>query len=457
MTRLRSLLLAWLLIPLLVLWAVAFAVGYWRSLAQAHEAYDRTLLGSALVVGERLEIVDGRITADLPYSALEMLRTDAQDRIFYRVTDQPSGRHITGYEDLPLPAHATRDAPQFYDSVYRGQDIRLVAVPHTLIDATGPRQLLVQVAETMDARRQLTGRIVVESAATQLLLIVVAAGLIALGVQRGLSPLKRLRAEVRARGANDLTPIDTRSVPREVAPLIHAINVHTERQRQLSESQVRFVANASHQLKTPLTLLRAQVDHALQQPDLERVRGVLGDLQSATLATQRLVGQLLGLARSEPGRALQMESLNLTELAREVTFELVALARQRRIDLGFDGEVPVQVRGERMLWRESIANLVHNALTYTPEGGKVTVAVSCPEGTPRLHVIDSGPGIAAAERARVFERFYRCDGAHAPGSGLGLTIVKEVCDQHGVQITLNDGPNGKGLDVALQWPPRGPH
>jgi two-component system, OmpR family, sensor histidine kinase TctE len=450
-TRLRSLLLAWLLIPSLVLWALAFAVGYWRSLAQAHEAYDRTLLGSALVVGERLEVVDGKISADLPYSALEMLRTDSQDRIFYRVTDRASGRHITGYEDLPPPERVAHDEPQFYDRVYRGQDIRLVAVPRTVVDATGQRQLLVQVAETMDARRQLTSRIVVESAAMQLLLIVMAAGLIALGVQRGLSPLKRLRAEVRARGANDLTPIDTRSVPREVAPLIHAINVHTERQRQLSDSQVRFVANASHQLKTPLTLLRAQVDHALQQPDLERVRGVLGDLQAATLATQRLVGQLLGLARSEPGRVLQIEAFDLTALAREVAFEMVALARQRSIDLGFEGEAAVQVSGERMLWRESIANLVHNALTYTPEGGKVTVGVSCPDGMPRLHVIDSGPGIAPAERTRVFERFYRGDGAHAPGSGLGLTIVKEVCDQHGVHVTLADGPNSRGLDVGLEW------
>ena len=455
MTRLRSLLLAWLLIPTLALWALAFAVGYWRSLAQAHEAYDRTLLGSALVIGERLDFVDGKISADLPYSALEMLRTDSQDRIFYRVTDHPSGRHITGYEDLPPPATAPRDEPQFYDSVYRGQDIRLVAVPHTVVDATGQRQLLVQVAETMDARRQLTGRIVVESAAMQLLLIVMAAGLIALGVQRGLSPLKRLRAEVRARGANDLTPIDTRSVPREVAPLIHAINVHTERQRQLSDLQVRFVANASHQLKTPLTLLRAQVDHALQQPDLERVRGVLNDLQAATLATQRLVGQLLGLARSEPGRVLQIEAFDLAELAREVTFEMVALARQRSIDLGFESDAAVQVRGERVLWRESIANLVHNALTYTPAGGKVTVEVSCADGAPELRVIDNGPGIAPAEHARVFERFYRGDYGNAPGSGLGLTIVKEVCDQHGVRITLADGPDGNGLSISLRWPGTG--
>lgn len=454
MTRLRSLLLGWLLVPTLALWAVAFATGYWRSLAQAHEAYDRTLLGSALVIGERLDFADGKVTADLPYSALDMLRTDAQDRIFYRVSERASGQHITGYQDLPLPESGLLETPLFYDRVYKGQDVRIVAVPWAAVDANGPRQLLVQVAETMDARRQLSHRIVAESAAVQLLLIAAAAGLIALGVQRGLSPLKRLRAEVRARGANDLTPIDTRRVPREVAPLIHAINVHTERQRQLSEAQVRFVANASHQLKTPLTLLRAQIDHALQQPDLDRMRGVVGELHASTLATQRMVSQLLSLARSEPGRTLQIEPIDLTELAREVTFELLVLARSQAIDLGFESPAAIRIEGERVQLRESIANLVHNAVNYTPPGGKVTVEVSAPDGRARLRVLDNGPGIAAAERTHVFERFYRGASVHAPGSGLGLTIVKETCDRHGIEITLGEGLDGRGLGVCLRWPPR---
>lgn len=451
MTRLRSLLLAWLLVPMLALWAAAFAVSYWRSLAQAHEAYDRTLLGSALAIGERLELADGAVSADLPYAALDMLRTDAQDRIFYRVSDRASGRHITGYDDLPAPAAWPRDGPLFYDGLYKGQDIRIVAVPWAMVDTAGQRQLLVQVAETMDARRQLTRRIVAESAAMQLLLIVAAAGLIALGVQRGLRPLKRLRAEVRARGANDLTPIDTQRVPREVAPLIQAINLHTERQRQLSDAQARFVANASHQLKTPLTLLRAQVDLALQQPDLPRMRGVVGELHASTLATQRMVTQLLSLARSEPGRTLEIEPIDLTELAREVAFELVALARVRSIDLGFEGQAAVPVRAERVPLREAIANLVHNAVIYTPPGGKVTVTVSQPEGRAQLCVVDSGPGIAPEERSRVFERFYRGSTATASGSGLGLTIVKEICERHGIEVTLDSGPGGQGLSVCLRW------
>lgn len=452
MTHLRSLLLRWLLIPTLGLWLLASTLGYLRSLAQAHEAYDRTLLGSALVIGERLSVENGQVVAELPYAALEMLRTDAQDRIFYRVAALPNGRHITGYEDLPPPATPPGTEPLFYDAVYKGQNIRVVALAWSVVDETMPRSLSVQVAETMDARRQLTRRIASEAAAMQLLLIAAAAGLIAFGVRRGLTPLKRLRDEVRARGANDLTPIDTHSVPREVVPLIHAINVHTERQRQLSDAQVRFIANASHQLKTPLTLLRTQVDHALQQTDYDDMRTVVKRLHLSTQSTQRVMNQLLSLARSEPGRTLDIEEFDLAELAREQTFEMLVLARAKSIDLGFEGDMPVPVRGEAVLLRELVANLVHNAISYTPPGGQVTVRVALCEGRPQLCVIDNGPGIPIDERPKVFERFYRGSATSEHGTGLGLAITKEICDRHRIEISIGDGPEGKGLHIQLLWP-----
>jgi two-component system sensor histidine kinase TctE len=456
MPRLRDLLLRWLLIPTLVLWAAAFALSYLRGLAQAHEAYDRTLLGSALVVSENFVVADGAIVADLPYAALEMLRTDAQDRIFYRVARLDTGSHITGYADLPQPATPPGVEPVFYDATYKDQGVRIVALRYTLPDAGDEPDLLVQVAETLEARHQLTRRIVTESAALQLLLIAMAAGLIAWGVRQGLAPLKRLRREVRARGAHDLTPIDTRAVPREVAPLIHAINAHTERQRQLSDAQVRFVANASHQLKTPLTVLRAQVDHALLQTDLNAMRSVLIHLDRTTDATGRLVGQLLALARSEPGRTLDVTDVDLVELARDATFELLAAARGKRIDLGFEGNDPVPVRGEAVLLRELVTNLVHNAIVYTPERGKVTVTVALREQCATLTVVDNGPGIAPAERTRVLERFYRAPGSPEQGSGLGLAIAKEICARHGVSMALTDVPDGGiGLCVRLVWPPAG--
>lgn len=453
MVRLRSLLLRWVLVPALTLWVAGFAVGYLHSLAQAHEAYDRTLLGSALVLGESLQLADSQVVAELPYAALEMLRTDAHDRVFYRVADSDGDRHITGYEDLPAPPGDVAGGPLFYDASYKGQGVRIVAVQQVVLDGGDRRRLLVQVAETLEARHQLTRRLVLQSAALQLLLIALAAGLIAFGVRKGLAPLKRLRDEVRRRGSSDLTPIDTRAVPREVAPLIHAINAHTERQRQLGEAQLRFVANASHQLKTPLTLLRAQVGQALMQTDVEAMRSIVARLDDATEATGRLVGQLLSLARSEPGSPLDEQQLDLAELAHEATFELVSAARDKGIDLGFEGDGPLRLRGERVLLRELVTNLVHNAVTYTPPGGRVTVSVRRQDGRALLRVVDDGPGIAPGERARAFERFQRLGSTGVPGSGLGLAIVKEICDRHGAEVTLTGPPGGgSGLCVDVRWP-----
>jgi two-component system sensor histidine kinase TctE len=221
--RLRSQLLRWLLVPTLALWAVAVVFGYLRSLEQAHEAYDRTLLGAAMVLAERIAADGDELVADVPHAALEMLRTDAHDRVYYRVADWPGTRHVTGYPELAPPQEPPGDEPVVYDAEVRGEPVRVAALRSSAVTPQGPRPLLVLVAETMEARRQLTRRLAVDSAVVQLLLIVAAAALISLGVRLGLAPLRRLRDEVRDRSPNDLTPIETRGVPREVAPLIEAM------------------------------------------------------------------------------------------------------------------------------------------------------------------------------------------------------------------------------------------
>ncbi len=455
MLRLRDLLLRWLLVPTLLLWAGAFVFGYLHSLDQAHAAFDRTLLGSAMVLAESVRLQDKDVVAEVPVAALEMLRTDAHDRVFYRIADAGSGAPITGYADLPAPPPGLAALPAFFDADYKGQRVRVASLQHMVLAGAERRELLVQVAETLDARHQLTNRLVLRSTAVQLSLIALSAGLITFGVRRGLSPLKRLHDEVKSRDPADLEPMDTRTVPREVVPLIDAINAHTERQRQLAEAQVRFVANASHQLKTPLTVLRAQVGEALQQDDVEAMRAIVARMDGTTEATGRLVGQLLALARSEPGRPLDARDLDLAELVQQATFEQVSAARARGIDLGFEGVGPLPLRGEALLLRELVTNLVHNAVTYTPAGGHVTVSVGRIEGGVRLRVVDDGPGIPAAERERVFERFQRLDGSGAAGSGLGLAIVKEICARHGAEVLLSDPPQGgRGLCVDVRFAAR---
>jgi two-component system sensor histidine kinase TctE len=235
--------------------------------------------------------------------------------------------------------------------------------------------------------------------------------------------------------------------------LVDALNLHTQRQRDLAQLQQRFFADASHQLKTPLAVLRTQSALALRQTDIAAMRELVQRMHDGTEATGRLVQQLLTLARSDPGLVLAREDVDLARLADEVLLDLVVLARSRRIDLGLDARAAPVVRGERVLLREMVANLVHNALVYTPPGGRVTVHVEADDsGVACLVVEDDGPGIPEAERERVFDRFYRVAGSGTEGSGLGLSIVREVCRRHGIRIALGAGEQGRGLRVELLWP-----
>lgn len=451
--RLRNLLLAWLLLPSLALWGIGFWLSYLHVLGESHEAFDRTLLGSAQVVGERLTVEAGEVLAQLPPAALEMLRTDAHDRIFYRVLDPERG-HVTGYASLPPPPPGTTGDVAFYDAEHGGDAVRVAALRVSVLDGERTRPLWVLVAETLEARRELAQSQMALVAAAQLALLALAAGLIALGVRRGLMPLRRLRAEVRGRDADDLTPIGTREVPREVVPLIHAINEHMRRQRQLSELQLRFVADASHQLKTPLTSLRTQIDHAMRQRDLDAMCAALARLHESALSTQRMVTQLLSQARSDQSLVIDKQPLDLVGWTRAAVFDLLALARSSGVDLGFEGEGRLSVQADPVLLREAVSNLVHNAIVYTAAagpGGVVTVSVRDDPRGPLLEVVDNGPGIPADERQRVLERFYRRPGSAGSGSGLGLSIVKDLCSRHGIELDLLDGPDGRGLRAVMRW------
>ncbi|MFT3814764.1 MAG: sensor histidine kinase N-terminal domain-containing protein [Acidovorax sp.] len=451
--RLRSHLLRWLLAPLCVLWAVGVCIHYARSLAQANEAYDRTLLGSALAIAEQVVVQDGRLRADVPASALEMLESRAQDRIFYRVSCLDPPVAVAGYDDLPAPS-ALGAKPVFFDASYLGEPVRFVALQRPLFGAPGLHgPLLVQVGETLGARNALARKVLIDAAALPLALIVVAALFIVWGVHRGLLPLKRIRDEIRARGPDDLTPIGLQDAPREVAPLIEAINQHTGRQRRLNEAHRQFIADASHQLKTPLAVLKVQAAHALVQPDPQVVRGILQEICDSTDATSRMVQQLLALARSDAATAVAGEGTDLVALAHAVCFDLLTPALARGIDLGFDGEAaPVIVHGQPLLLRELVANLVDNAIRYAPVEGRVSVTVRR-DGARRacLEVEDNGPGIPAAEREAVFERFHRLPGTQADGCGLGLAIVRQIAERHGASVALCDAPAGRGLLVRVRF------
>jgi two-component system sensor histidine kinase TctE len=452
--RLRNHLLRWLLLPLAVVWAIGFHLDYGRSIEQANEAYDRTLAGSALAIAERVTVRDSALSVDLPYAALEMLETRSQDRIFYKVSSQKPATVVTGHEDLPAPAVPPEgDQPVFEDARYQDEPIRMVSMRRPLYDERGLGLLLVQVAETTAARQAMATRILVDSALTQATLIAAAALLITFGVRRGLEPLRRIRREIASRTEFDLTPIDARAVPREIAPLIEALNLHTERQRQLNDAHRQFIADASHQLKTPLTVLKTQAALALQQQDVERMRAIVAEIHDATDLTARTINQLLSLARSEPGHLIAMEPVDLVETARAATFDLLPNALDKNIELAFEGSGDVRVQGQVLLLRELVSNLTDNAIRYTPRGGAITVSVrSGADGKAQLQVEDNGPGIAPEHRHKVFDRFYRVNGGLSDGCGLGLAIVRQISERHGAVVELETAGNGTGLRVVVRFP-----
>jgi len=454
-TSLRSHLLRWLLIPLFVLWGADFWVTYERSIEQVNIGFDRTLTGSALMMSDRVQTRDGELTVDVPYAAFEMLESGLHDRIFYRVVDVSRNALLTGYEDLPLPDRLPAEGkPKYYDAVYRGEPLRVVALLRPVYDPDLRGPVLVLIGETTVARAALSHRMLLESATKELASIILVALLVWLAVRRSLGPLNTLQRQVAERADDDLTPIPAAQAPREVAPLIEAINLHTARQASMNEAQRAFVADASHQLKTPLTVLKAQAELALRQSDPAALREVVAQMLDSTDSTARVVQQLLSLARSDPGHTLESEDVDLAQLARDTTLELMPAALAKAIDLGYEGAASLRLDGHRILLHELLANLVDNAIRYTPPQGRITVRVNAgsAESGIVLQVEDDGPGIPAEQRLRVTERFYRPPGASGNGCGLGLSIAREICRRHDAALTFRDVAGAHGLLVEVCFP-----
>lgn len=453
MPSLRLQLAFWLLFPLLSIWAFNAWLTYESALEAANRAHDRTLLGSILAIAERTSVVDGTVVVDLPYSSLEMLESSLQSRVYYRVS-QAGTRHITGYEDLKPPnVPLELGKPYFYDSQYLGERVRVAAVLKRLYEPSVKEPILIQVAETGELRESMSWQIVVESSRKELLLIVLAALLMWWAVNRGLRPLYKLRDEVSQRARTDLSRIEVDVLPRELKPLIQAINEHTSQVTRLIGAQKQFVADAAHQLKTPLAVLRTQADFASKQKDAAAVNEVLEDMRANTERVSRLVDQLLALNRAE-AIAPSYEAIELVDLARSTTFDWLPAAIGKSIDLGFEGEGKVQIEGNQVLLRELIANLLDNALRFTPPQGRVTVQVATTASEAMLTVEDTGPGIPEDQRARIFDRFYQIPGRDSSGCGLGLAITREIATLHAGTVSLSDTQTGHGVRFEVRFPIR---
>jgi two-component system sensor histidine kinase TctE len=453
--RIRSLrlqLLAWLILPLAGLVIVNVWTSWHAVHATADLVTDRALEASARAIAENARLDRGVVDAIIPPVALEMFATGHGDRVYYRV-NSAEGRLLTGYPDLPSPPHPLKEAVALaFVGTYRDRPLRLAALTYPIVGAHNGEHVTVVVGVTLAGHQAMVRELWVGSLTRQLLLLAAAGLLVLLGLRQGLAPLLRLRNAVMEKDRDDLTPLPDQTVQSELRPLVSALNTYMGRVTGQMAAQRRFVANAAHQLRTPLALLATQVAYARRTSDPAERDEALAAMERSTYRLARLASQLLTLSRAEPGsRRPRQETVDLSDSARLVLEGLADLAVELGIDLGLDADVPALTRGDGAMLREAIVNLVDNALRYTPAGGSVTVTVRQADGIAELVVEDTGPGIPAEERDMVLERFYRLPGTLGDGSGIGLSIVREVVDGAGGSLILGSGATG-GLKVEMRLP-----
>jgi two-component system sensor histidine kinase TctE len=469
---LRNQLLRWLLIPLLILVAVNSVSAYNNGLEAADLAYDRSLLASTRALAERVSIRDGKVVADVPYVALDSFETDTLGRIFYKVSGL-KGETVSGFDDLPpVPADVARSEAypalvRFYHADYNGEPVRIAALLQPVYDDSMRGIALIQVGETLDARRALSHKILFDTLMRQAIMLLAVASLVWFAVRLVLRPLMRLKSEVETRALADLSDVDPALVHKEVRPLVAAMNTTMARVQNLIASQRRFIADASHQLRTPLTVLKTQAELALRENDAAAMRAIVQSIAATTDSTVHLANRLLTLARIEHGSdAAAMAPVSLPGIVRQVGLELALPAVQKRIDLSLEAPGEVIIDGQALMLHELVVNLVDNAIRYTPAGGTVVLRVMRVQhaadaggvGGALLEVEDSGDGIAEAEREKVFRPFYRSTASldtNQGGTGLGLAIVRDVASVHRASIALSAGAGGRGLKVGVTFPP--PH
>ncbi|MBB3312743.1 two-component system sensor histidine kinase TctE [Rhizobium sp. BK196] len=450
---LRRRLLFWLLVSTAVIGTLALADTWREAVQTSNIVSDRVLAGSALAIAERVVVAeDGTLEVDIPYVALEMLTSAAQDRVFYRV-DGPPGDFITGYQALPVLKETQGDTAAFADDIFRGEPIRVATLRRSA--STGIRSVpfVVTVAETTIARRHLARAILVRSALRLALMIAGAAVIVWISVTVALRPLYKLGDAIGERSPDDLHPIE-QSVPSEVQPLVDTVNSFMVRLQSALDALRNFTGNASHQLRTPLTIIRTQLALSARAGSLDEAQHAALKGDQAVAHAERILAQLLLMAKIDAAtakEALTASAIDLAAIAQEITGEQIPRAAEAGIDLGFEGEGPAMIRAEPLLIGEMLRNLAGNAIAYAGQGAEVTVRILEDAETVRLEVEDNGPGIPPEKLEAVRKRFSRGSESGAPGAGLGLPIVEEIAHLFNARLTLIPGRGGRGLKASVTF------
>ena len=456
--------LDWMLTPLLLLWPLSLALTWFVAQGIASKPFDRALEYNLQALTRFVVIQEEQVQFRINDQARDLLRADDIDLIYHQVVS-PRGEVISGDPDLPLPRDNETPGPgrvMLRTDTVRGDEVRVAYLWLAQSD-NNRRLVLMQIAETMGKRSTLATEIITGVMVPQFVILPLAVLLVWLALVRGIRPLNVLEQRIRARKPDDLSPIEESFVPQEVAPLVSSINDLLNRLKASLSTQKRFLADAAHQLKTPLAGLRMQADLAQRENDPKEIRNSLQHIARSSIRATHTVNQLLALARAETtGRNLPNTDIDLAQLVTEVVQDSVPRALEHGVDLGYEGPNQISrehhIEGNHTLLQEMVRNLVDNAINYSGRQGVVTVRVFFDpySGVQILQVEDNGPGIPENERELVLQPFYRALGTNVDGSGLGLAIVQEIAQQHGADIAMDAAHPERlqpGLKVSVRFIP----
>ncbi|BAO91311.1 sensor histidine kinase [Caballeronia cordobensis] len=434
---LRVRLLWWLLVPLAIYVFVTGKAAYDNARHTADLVQENTLLASARMIAGEVEWSDGRLLVDIPPAALEVFASPQGDQVFYNVSVD-DGRLLAGAPDFPTRASAGHDAPVYYDADLHGKPIRAVGIVRQMYDNGAIRRVLVSVGKTQASRDAMLRELWRPQLVRQIEMVLLAVALACIGLTFELRPLLKVKEEVIDRDPMQLEPLRVERLHTELRPIVEAINQCIARLGLQVAAQRRFIADAAHQLRTPLTLLETQLQFARQHREMEpSLNEALAAMQRSNRSMVGLTNKLLLLAQAEAADYAQLakQKVDLAAIAQDVIEDLAMFAQKRDIDLGAELVQSAPMIGHEGLLSALVYNIVENAIRYTQPGGHVTVAVACDAARVTLSVIDDGPGIPAEARSRVFEPFYRAS-ADTEGTGLGLAIAKEIVQAHRGEIGL---------------------
>ncbi len=444
--------LRWLLLPLVVVLLVGSLMAYQFSLHAAMKVLDLGLYDNALDLSKQIQKGPQGLVINLPTAALQMLQENNDDQVIYAAWDH-SGHVFSGNSRLwrPQPSSASGQ-PVFEDLNFEGGILRAVYTQGMI----GDQPYFIAVAQTLHGRNRLSDGLFANILVPEALLLLACIAILLLGIRRTLVPVYQLRKDIGQRSANDLRPLEERTAPIELRPIIHGINELLQDLSLSFASHRRFIADASHQLRTPLASLSSQLEVALEHPPQD-LRPLFIDLLATTRRSTHLANQLLSLARLEHTEASMIEcvQVDLQQICREVAVDFVARAEQQQVELIFE-PTPLSVFGSPLMLRELLGNLLDNALRYTPEKGRVLIRLSQgdQDHAGQLIIQDDGPGVPATELGKLCIPFHRVSGDQTPGCGLGLAIVQEIVRLHAAQLHFTCPQSGGGLRVEVSFHPQ---